>query len=140
MDGAKLTLGVAALGALAAGWSARGSRAGITDPMQDPFIRQHARGPRPALLVFAASTRGGRYRIEVYEDGVDTHGVYRPRGTQLYRAESFRSGDSAGSATGQERDQMIRWLRDTIEGSREIDGINYQVQLDELGVGLGEPR
>lgn len=73
-------------------------------------------------LVFNASTKGGKYSIEVREsDGY--YSLYEYTNGRISGMGSYNNGE------------LIRYrLMDTIVNSKKIDKINYLVQEDELGV------
>ena len=134
-----LAFGVVALAAgVSAVWnSGTGSWAKEPwDPMEDPLIRQHARGPGPAEVLFHASTRGGKYEILAFADGVDNAGIYRPRGTRMYRIEERSSGRPQGSSSGLTQEDLVTSLRRRLADASQYSGIHYEVRLDGLETGI----
>jgi antirestriction protein len=77
-------------------------------------------------LVFKADTKGGKYSIEVRQDS-NIHGVY-------YSVNDYTNGSLRGVGTQSNKELLMHKLIDTILGSKGIDGINYIISVDELGV------
>lgn len=75
-------------------------------------------------VVFRAKTRGDRYRIEVTDDGDGT-----------FSMTTFTRGRPAGRSTGHNQSQMVRRVKDELVSAKYVDGINYSVEQDSLGVG-----
>lgn len=77
-------------------------------------------------LIFKADTKGGKYSIEVREDST-IHGVY-------YSIKNYTNGSSRGAGSESNKELLKHKLIDTIIGSKKIDGINYIISHDDLGV------
>jgi hypothetical protein len=83
--------------------------------------RPIVRGDAHKKLVFAASSRGGKYRVEVYDDG---------DGTFSYR--TFTSSSGTGGGASQPLSTMRDRARKFVSG--EWDGVKYStVERDDLG-------
>lgn len=77
-------------------------------------------------LVFKADTKGGKYSIEVRQDS-NIHGVH-------YSINDYTNGSLRGVGTQSNKELLMHKLIDTILGSKKIDGINYIISHDDLGV------
>lgn len=66
-------------------------------------------------VVFEAATRGGKYRLVVYQEG------------DRYTMRSYTGGSEAGAAVGYTRDQMAKRLHDTLYSARWYDNIDYRI-------------
>ena len=75
--------------------------------------------------VFYAATRGKRHsiRVTLEEDGT-------------YRATFLLHANSDGTATGYNKEQMIKRIADHIHYAKKIDGITYLILDNDLGVPL----
>lgn len=80
---------------------------------------------KPEIL-FMAETKGGRYRIEVYQDEMD-------KKRNKYSFSEFTNDRETGHSGSYNKAQMNVWLNHQIEGSSKIDGINYIVKLNKEG-------
>ncbi len=77
-------------------------------------------------LIFKADTKGGKYSIEVRQDST-IHGVY-------YSINNYTNGRSRAVGTESNKELLMHKLIDTILGGKKIDGINYIISHDDLGV------
>lgn len=76
-------------------------------------------------VVFHASTRGGRYRVVAMREADGT-----------YSATWYIKGNPSGRAVGYNALGMRDRLAVDLVDSRAVDGINYNVLIDSLGVGM----
>lgn len=77
-------------------------------------------------LIFKADTKGGKYSIEVREAS-NIHGTY-------YDIREYTNGSARGVSSISNKELLKYKLIDTIIGSKKIDGINYIISHDDLGV------
>lgn len=75
--------------------------------------------------LFTASTRGGKYAIEVIPSDENPH-------CWIWR-ESI-NGRFTGSGGSVRHDYVVRRVAGIIKNSAAIDGINYRIELDTVGV------
>jgi len=78
-------------------------------------------------LVFSAETRGGRYALRGYKKS-NEHGEY-------YELNEYTRGSLRGSGTRNTVEDFGKMLSQLLQGSAEIDGINYVVSLNRLPEG-----
>jgi hypothetical protein len=82
------------------------------------------RGAAGSNVVFRAQTRGGKFSIEVTDDGDGT-----------FSMTSYTGGRSSGRAVGHNEAQMTKRVKDELANAKQFDGILYKVTQDNLGVG-----
>lgn len=76
--------------------------------------------------LFVAQTKGGRYKIEVFQSELD-------KKRDKYSINEFTNGRSSGHGSGYNKNQMNVRLNSIFDGSLKIDNINYQVISNEGG-------
>ena len=77
-------------------------------------------------ILFMAETKGGRYRIEVYQDEMD-------KKRDKYSFSEYTNDRETGHGGSYNKAQMNVWLNFHIEGSAKIDGINYIIKSNKGG-------
>lgn len=77
-------------------------------------------------LVFKADTKGGKYSIEVREGASGN--------LMNYDIRDYTNGSLRGMSFIGNKELLMHKLIDTILGSKKIDGINYIISHDDLGV------
>lgn len=77
-------------------------------------------------ILFMAETKGGRYRIEVYQSETD-------KKTNKYSFHEYTNGKNSGGGGGYNKAQINVWLNFHFEGSSKIDSINYIVKNNKGG-------
>jgi hypothetical protein len=78
------------------------------------------------ILMFRAATKGGKYAMEVYKKK-NQHGEY-------YDVIDTTNGRTRGVASRNTLEDVRFYLANSIWGSKAIDGINYIVSLDDIGI------
>lgn len=81
---------------------------------------------KDGILVFKADTKGGKWTIEVRE----TTGSY---GTG-YDILEYKNGSLRGMGSHNNKELLMHKIIDSIIGSKKIDGINYIISVDNIGV------
>ena len=86
------------------------------------FVNENLEGGE---LVFKASTKGGKYSIDVYKKK-NANGEY-------YSIKEYTSGRNSGSGSETKLEDVKYQIANTITGSKDIDNINYIIEIDKLG-------
>lgn len=90
------------------------------------FINESNTDSENGELMFSAVTKGEKYAIEVYKKK-NTHGEY-------FDVKDTTNGSTKGMASRNSLEDVSFYLANSIWGAKAIDGINYIVSLDNIGI------
>jgi hypothetical protein len=90
------------------------------------FINESVTDSEDGVLMFRAATKGGKYAMEVHKIK-NIHGEY-------YSVKNTTNGSVRGSASLNKLEEIKYYLANSIWGSKAIDGINYIISLDDIGI------
>jgi hypothetical protein len=90
------------------------------------FINENNNESENGELMFRAATKGGKYAIEVYKKK-NMHGEY-------FDIKDTTNGSTRGMASRNSLEDVSLYLANNIWGAKAIDGINYIISLDNIGI------
>ena len=90
------------------------------------FINENNNDSENGILMFRAATKGGKYAMEVYKNK-NQHGEY-------YDVKDITNGRLTGMASRNTLEDVRFYLANSIWDSKAIDGINYIISLDDIGI------
>jgi hypothetical protein len=90
------------------------------------FINENNNDSENGILMFRAATKGGKYAIEVYKNK-NMHGEY-------FDVKDITNGSTRGGASRNTLEEIKIYLANSIWSSKAIDGINYIISLDNIGI------